>query len=53
MLKGMIVKNISDIYTVKVDSKLFNCKARGKFRCNGLTPLVGDWVKFDEKIAIF
>lgn len=49
MLKGMIVKNISDIYTVKVDSKLFNCKARGKFRCNGLTPLVGDWVKFDEK----
>ncbi|CDF12441.1 putative ribosome biogenesis GTPase RsgA [Mycoplasma sp. CAG:776] len=48
MLKGMIVKNISDTYTVKVDSKLYDCKARGKFRNNGLTPLVGDWVEFDE-----
>ena len=49
MLKGMIVKNISDTYTVKVDSFVYDCKARGKFRNTGLTPLVGDWVEIDEE----
>ncbi len=47
MLTGIIVKNISDTYTVKVGNKLYDCKARGKFRNTGLTPLVGDKVEFD------
>lgn len=47
MLTGMIVKNISDTYTVKVKNELYECKARGKFRNSGLTPLVGDWVEID------
>lgn len=47
MLKGMIIKNISDIYTVKENRNLYECKARGKFRKDGLTPLVGDIVEFD------
>ena len=47
MLKGMIVKNISDTYTVKENKNLYECKARGKFRNSGLTPLVGDIVEFD------
>ena len=49
MLKGMIVKNISDLYTVKVDGKLYECKARGKFRKDALTPLVGDIVEIDPE----
>ena len=49
MLKGMIVKNISDTYTVKENKKLYECKARGKFRNEGLTPLVGDIVLFDPE----
>ena len=49
MLTGMIVKNISDTYTVKVQNKLYDCKARGKFRASNLTPLVGDMVEFDEE----
>ena len=49
MLKGMIVKNISDTYTVKENKNLYECKARGKFRNKGLTPLVGDIVKFDPE----
>ena len=48
MLKGIIVKNISDTYTVKVGPEFYDCKARGKFRNSGLTPLVGDIVEFDE-----
>ena len=48
MLTGMIVKNISDTYTVKVKNELYECKARGKFRNTGLTPLVGDIVEIDS-----
>ncbi len=46
---GKIVKQISNDYTVKVDNKLYICKARGKFRKLGITPLVGDNVEIDEK----
>ena len=45
----MIVKNISDTYTVKENKNLYECKARGKFRNKGLTPLVGDIVEFDPE----
>lgn len=43
---GKIIKQISNDYTVKSD-KLYICKARGKFRNIGITPLVGDNVEFD------
>ena len=39
---GKIVKQISNDYTVKVDDTLYTCKARGKFKYDGITPLVGD-----------
>ena len=42
MIEGKIVKQISNDYTVKVDNKSYICKARGKFRNMGITPLVGD-----------
>lgn len=48
-MKGKIVKQISNDYTVKVENELIVCKARGKFRNMGLTPLVGDNVIIDEK----
>ncbi len=44
---GKIVKQVSNDYTVKIDDKLYICKARGKFRNLGITPLVGDNVKID------
>lgn len=49
MLTGRIIKNISNDYTVLSENKLYVCKARGKFRDLGLTPLVGDIVSFDEE----
>ena len=49
MLTGIIVKNISDTYTVKVKNELYECKARGKFRKDKLTPLVGDLVEIDAE----
>ena len=45
--QGKIIKQISNDYTVKVDNNLVVCKARGKFRNIGITPLVGDNVIFE------
>ena len=48
-MKGRIIKLISNDYTVKSLDKLYVCKARGKFRNIGLSPIVGDAVIFDEE----
>ena len=48
MLKGRIIKNISNSYVVKTKDKDYTCTPRGKFRDMGLTPLVGDIVEIDE-----
>ena len=45
---GKIIKQISNDYTVQVNDKKYICKARGKFRKLGITPLVGDNVLIDE-----
>ncbi|MBR5662823.1 MAG: ribosome small subunit-dependent GTPase A [Bacilli bacterium] len=44
---GKIVKIVSNLYTVSSDNKLFECRARGKFRFDKISPLVGDIVDFD------
>jgi ribosome biogenesis GTPase len=47
-MTGIIVKNISNDYTVNCDGSYYICKPRGKFRHTSLTPLVGDIVEIDE-----
>lgn len=47
-MEGLIIKNISDLYVVKSNDKIYNCKAKGLFRKEGITPIVGDKVIFDE-----
>ena len=46
---GKIIKQISNDYTVKLDNEIVVCKARGKFRKMGITPLVGDNVVIDKE----
>lgn len=47
---GKIVKILSNQYTIKsIDGNVYECRARGKFRFDKITPLVGDFVVFDEK----
>lgn len=48
-MEGIIIKNISNTYTVSANNKLYECKPRGKFRFDKVTPLVGDDVTFDEE----
>ena len=43
-MKGRIIKNVSNDYTIKSNDKIYTCKPRGKFRLNNMTPLVGDIV---------
>lgn len=44
-MQGIIVKGIAGFYYVKVNEKIYECKARGKFRFNEMTPIVGDKVQ--------
>lgn len=44
-MKGIIIKGIGGFYYVKVQDKIIECKARGKFRKKGMTPIVGDKVE--------
>ena len=48
-MKGQIVKIISNLYTVSSNNKIYECHSRGKFRKDNITPVVGDYVIFDEK----
>ena len=42
MIEGTIIKGIAGFYYVKSEDKVYECKARGKFRKENITPLIGD-----------
>ena len=44
-MQGVIIKGIGGLYFVKVEDKVIECKARGKFRYTGLSPVIGDRVE--------
>lgn len=46
---GRIVRQISNLYTVLSNGTKYDCRARGKFRNDLKTPLVGDFVTFDDE----
>ncbi len=43
-MQGLITENISNKYIIKVEDKLYNCYARGKFKQENIVPTVGDIV---------
>lgn len=48
-MQGTIVKGIAGFYYIKTNEEIIECKARGKFRHNELTPMVGDIVEITVK----
>ena len=48
-LEGVIIRQISNLYTVETNNKIYQCRARGKFKNDNITPLVGDKVIFDQE----
>ena len=47
-MRGRIEKALSGFYYVNIGSEVLQCRARGKFRREGMSPLVGDWVQVRE-----
>lgn len=45
MIDGVIVKGIGGFYYVATEKGVAECRARGKFRKQGIKPMVGDRVK--------
>lgn len=43
---GVIIRALSGFYDVDTGSKIVRCRARGKLRKLGITPLVGDQAVF-------
>ncbi len=44
MIEGIIIKALSGFYYVASEDRIIECKARGRFRLDGSSPLVGDHV---------
>lgn len=47
MEKGTIIKGISGFYYVKYNNTIVECKAKGRFKKDEISPMVGDSVTFD------
>ena len=45
-MKGVILKAVGGFYYIREGDRLISCKARGRFRHEGITPLVGDWAEY-------
>ena len=48
-MEGQIIKIISNLYSVKINNEVYECRARGKFRNDKITPTVGDKCIIDCK----
>ncbi|MEA4969834.1 MAG: ribosome small subunit-dependent GTPase A [Candidatus Pelethousia sp.] len=46
-MEGRILKGIGSFYTLQCGADSYVCKARGRFRKEGLTPVPGDWATFE------
>ena len=44
-MEGLIIKALSGFYYVETEEGIIECKARGRFRNSGTSPLVGDRVE--------
>ena len=45
-MQGRILQGIGSFYTVESGEACYVCKARGRFRKQRITPMVGDLVEF-------
>ena len=47
-MRGRIQKALSGFYYVNIGDAVLQCRARGKFRKDKISPLVGDWVEITD-----
>ena len=46
-MQGLIIENISNLYKIKTEKGIYNANARGKFKKQEITPVVGDKVEIE------
>ncbi len=46
-MQGIIVKALSGFYYIEYQGKIYECKAKGAFRNEGISPLIGDKAVFE------
>ena len=46
-MQGLIIENISNLYKIKCSEKIYEATARGKFKNNEISPVVGDKVEIE------
>ena len=46
-MQGLIVGNISNLYKIEYEEKIYEAVAKGKFKLENITPVVGDIVEFE------
>lgn len=46
-MQGIIVRNVSNQYEIEVNDVIYGAVARGKFKIDDMTPVVGDKVEID------
>ena len=44
-MQGKIIENISNLYKVEVNKEIYEATARGKFKKDEISPVVGDNVE--------
>ena len=49
--RGMILKGVGGLYTVRLETGVYECRARGIFRKRGIVPLAGDIVWISEGMS--
>lgn len=47
MQEGIVISNLSNTYMVELNNTLYECNARGKFKKEDISPVVGDNVYID------
>lgn len=47
MQKEIIISNLSNLYKVEVNGKIYECNARGKLKNNETSPVAGDFVEIE------
>ena len=46
-MQGLIIENISNLYKIKIQNKIYEANARGKLKKEEITPVVGDKVEIE------
>ena len=47
-MQGIILENIANLYKIEADGKIYEATARGKFKKDEISPVVGDRVDIEQ-----